>query len=283
MRAADQLRAPSDRILDDPYAEGFLTRPWRAALAALRRTGRLGDRALDASPGVTTFVLARHRFIDDALAAAIVDPGIEQLVLLGAGYDSRAYRFASDLRDVTVFEVDHPATAARKAAVVAKHASGLPRAGIVRVPVDFETQSLEERLVDAGFRRGARTFWAWEGVSMYLQRPAVQGTLATIRALSGPGSRLSMDFWYLVDEATWRGTLWRTTPGLLHLVGEPITFSMHPADARAFLAGQGLETLDLADADELGRRYVRDDRAVLPGMFVVTARTATQSTNSDPR
>jgi len=114
MRASDQRRRPAERILDDPYARWFLGPMSRAALATWEASGRWGRLAERLSPGLTAWVLARHRWIDDCLARA-VEGDVAQVVLLGAGYDTRAYRFAAALRGRPVYEVDFPATSRRKA------------------------------------------------------------------------------------------------------------------------------------------------------------------------
>src|SRR6185369_13037962 len=99
----EHLKPPEQRVIDDPWAHLFLTTASRRALAAwsgsitgrvLRRLGATG----------TTYVPLRHRFIDDHLVSAL-DAGAEQVVLLGAGYDMRAYRFADQLDGRPVFEV----------------------------------------------------------------------------------------------------------------------------------------------------------------------------------
>lgn len=269
MRATDQLRPAAERILDDPYAALFLSPPWRAALGALRRTGRVGELALRVDPGLTTYVLTRHRFVDDAIREAAAE-GLDQLVLLGAGYDSRAWRLRAALGRAAVVEVDHPATAGRKARVLARHRDRLPPVEVSRITVDFEHESLEARLRESGLRPGARTFWVWEGVSMYLQRRAVQQTLRTMASLSGAGSRLAMDFWFAPDRPTWAGTLWRTAPALLHALGEPVTFGVHPEDAAPFLAREGFRLADLGTDDALRSRYPVGRRRLYPNMFVVT-------------
>src|SRR5262249_43732412 len=112
MRASDQRRPSAERILDDPYARWFLGPMSRAALASWEASGRGGKLAERLSPGLTAFVLTRHRWIDDCLRRALARD-VEQVVLLGAGYDTRAYRFASELAGRPVFEVDFPATSRR--------------------------------------------------------------------------------------------------------------------------------------------------------------------------
>lgn len=273
MRALDQRRPLAERILDDPYAELFLGPISRGALAAARASGDLGLAAERHALGLITYVLTRHRFIDDALQAALSEGRIEQVVLLGAGYDTRAYRFGPQASDVQFFEVDHPSTGGRKARIVAVHADRLPPEQVTRVQVDFEHERFGEKLVQAGLRPGAPTFFVWEGVSMYLSREAVKSTLETIHALGAPGSELAMDFFFMLDQADARATALRTLPGLLHFLGEPVTFAIHPEDAGGFLGRLGFELIALADGPALESRYVRDGRHVYPTNYVVHART----------
>lgn len=272
MRALEGRRTPDQRVLDDPYAEKFLGPILSAALFGAKLSGELGLAAERWFPGLTAYIVTRHRFIDDALAAALDAGGIERVVLLGAGYDTRAYRFADALRGIPVFEVDHPATAARKASLVAE--LDLPPVDVHRVEVDFETQALDERLASAGFTAGPRTFVVWEGVSMYLTRRAIEGTLRLIHSLTGPGSRIAMDYWFLVDSPDLRATAHRLEPHLLSFLGEPVTFGIHPEDVGGFLDRSGFRTIDLADAEGLEKRYLKDGRRVYPANYVTVAERA---------
>ena len=270
MRATDQRRSPQDRILDDPFARLFLGPMMRAALASWEASGRLGDLAERLSPGLTTFVLCRHRYIDDRLVAALRG-GAEQVVVLGAGYDSRAWRFAEALAGRPVFELDFPATSRRKARIVERNAKRLPAAEVRFVEIDFQEQSIGERLTQAGYRRGVKTFFVWEGVAMYLSREAVKAALRAVRELAGAESSLAGDFWYYIDEPSLLSTAYRLSTNFLHFVGEPVTFSIHPEDAGPFLERVGFGLRDLADGSELERRYVRDGRRVPPGVYVLHA------------
>jgi len=271
-RATDQRRPSAERIVDDPYATLFLGPVARAALATIEVTGRLGTLVEQHAPGLITYVLCRHRYIDDRLRTALDGP-TAQVVLLGAGYDTRAYRFASMLRGRPVFELDSPATSRRKARIVEEHAEDLPKVDVRRVEIDFSSQSLEDALIDAGFQRAAPTFFVLEGVAMYLTRRAVKDTLARVRELGGTTSTLAMDFWYLLDAPDLLSTAYRSSASLLHLLGEPVVFALHPEDARPFLSPLGFEIVDLADAAELRHRYVHDTRHVFPGNYVLEART----------
>lgn len=272
MRASEQHRPPAKRIVDDRYAKLFLGRLSRAALASFEASGKLGDLVARLSPGLAAYVLTRHRFIDDCLARSLA-AGARQLVLLGAGYDSRAYRFAAALRGRPVFEVDFPATSRRKARLVARYAAELPHVDVRTVEIDFERDSLEERLRQAGFRKRARTFFVWEGVSMYLTRAAVKATLTNIRELSAPGSEVAMDFWFQLDSPSALASAYRMSANFLSLVGEPVTFGIHPEDVGGFFERLGYRVVDLADAAELERRYIGDGRTVFPANYLLHAAT----------
>lgn len=269
-RALEHLKPAAERVVDDPWAELFLSPATRQAVAVwsgsftrqvFRRLGPTG----------TSYVPLRHRFIDDHLLAAL-DGGIRQVVLLGAGYDTRAYRFADQLDGRAVFEVDLPAISRAKAATVARNRERFPRANVVRVEIDFESQSLTDVLPDAGLAVGAPTFFIWEGVPMYLTRAAVKATLAAVHELSGDGSRIAHDMWHLVDDPSPLGTARRTAPSALSLIGEPVTFGMHPEDYEHFLGRHGFRLVDLAFPSELHARYAPDTPAILDdSLYVLTA------------
>ena len=273
MRASEQRKKPAERILDDPYAKLFLGPMFRAALATWEVSGRFGNLAEQFSPGLVAFVLCRHRYIDDRLIDALRGD-VEQVVLLGAGYDTRGYRLAHDLKYRPVFEVDHPATSERKAKIVARHRKELPMSDVRTVEIDFQKDSLRERLQAAGFQRGVRTFFVWEGVAMYLTRPAVKATLSELHELSAPGSEIALDLWHPPEGFDFVSAAHRLSANALYLVGEPVTFGIHPEDAGPFLRRLGYRVLEIAEADALARRYVRDGRRVAPASYLVHAAVA---------
>jgi methyltransferase (TIGR00027 family) len=271
-RAAENSRSADTRMLEDPYAAHFLGPRSRAALAGLSASRWMGSRAERYVPGLTAFVVARHRWIDEKLAAAL-DAGAHQLVLLGAGYDTRAYRFASQLAGRPVFELDFPATSERKVRIASTLGGKLPDTRVEHVAIDFLSEKIEQKLLSAGFETGVQTFFVWEGVSMYLTRAAVKQTLATLHALAGPGSDLTMDFWYLLDDPSVAGTLHRSGPNFMHLMGEPFTLSVHPEDVGGLVGRLGYESVEITEAAELEARYVRDERRIYPAMYLLHART----------
>jgi O-methyltransferase involved in polyketide biosynthesis len=109
---------------------------------------------------------------------------------------------------------------------------------------------------------------------MYLTREAVKGTLRAIAMLGGPGTELAMDFWYLVDAPDLLSSAYRASASALSLVGEPVTFGIHPEDCGSFLERHGFRVEEIADAAALEERYVRDRRRVHPAMYLVHATVA---------
>ncbi len=270
-RATDERRDSSVRIISDPYARHFLN----ATTRGLLRTWDLGGIDGGGSPlwgRLATYVRTRHRFIDDHLGRALADGRVHQLVILGAGYDSRAWRFADALGGKPVFELDFPSTGRRKNRIAAT--LDLPAVDRRVVTIDFQTQSIPERLAECGFEPGLPTFFVWEGVSMYLTRAAVTQTLQTLHELGGPGSELAMDLFMVDDRPNFAGTFHRGVGAALALIGEPVTFAIHPDDATALLERLGWGVHDLADADTLTQRYVRDGRRSYTTAYVLAARRA---------
>jgi methyltransferase (TIGR00027 family) len=259
-----------DRIVTDVYAPVFLSDVSQGLLRSMDLVGpafRQAERLTVV--GLAASGLCRHRFIDEHLGAAL--PAVEQVLILGAGYDSRAYRFASEIGNRPVFEVDLAPLSRRKAAVISRHSELFAHASVRRVEIDFRTQSLQSQLAATDFAFGAPTFVVWEGVSMYLDPAAVNETLAALASLCGPNSVLAMDFWQSV-----RGpggyVLRRVAERAMALIGEPIGFAVDAKDVSALLAPHGFGVNDLAQGAEMTARYATGGRRCDPGMYVVAAR-----------
>jgi methyltransferase (TIGR00027 family) len=277
--AALRALACGDRDLATPcrdiYASQFLRLQSRLLLKLIPK--RFLRAVIDkASPGSYAFTVARTRHFDEALLAGLRD-GVEQIVVLGAGYDSRALRFRAALRNVRLFELDHPGTQARKTALLAANGCELPQ-NVTLVGIDFAKQSFRELLRENGFDRGAKTLFLWEGVSYYLPPAAVDEVL-TFVSTCGKGSAIVFDYALqsFVDGDT------RTYGGAqiarwLKKIGEPFLFGLEPGNAVRYLAARGLRvTSHLAPAD-LERLYLaaRHDcrrRRTLGHVRIITGQT----------
>jgi methyltransferase (TIGR00027 family) len=176
----------------DPTARVFLDEKGKRSLATTEhaaREGRGGAR-LEMARVMADLIALRTAAIDTAVRDAIA-AGATQLVILGAGYDGRAWRMP-ELAGVHVFEVDHPATQGDKRTHMAELS---PASGIVSlVSIDFERESLGAALDRAGHNRSSPTCWIWEGVVMYLTRDAMRATLGGIAGRSAPESTLIVNY-----------------------------------------------------------------------------------------
>ena len=160
-------------------------------------------------------------------------PPAEQLVILGAGLDSRAWRLDC-LRDAVVFEVDHPSTQAWKRA----RSAAVPyKAKDVRfVAMDFERDQLAPLIQSAGFDPDKRSFWLWEGVTLYLRPQDVWANLGVFAALSAAGSRIALTYLRKKDGRVPRSLF-------LALLGEPIRSAFTPGEIAELATRQGWELM----------------------------------------
>src|SRR5262245_30838524 len=229
MRALADAGLTGVRGFADPIARRLLDDRWRRQLERAERWLRRGARGRAARfLRGNVDLLALRTVVIDAAAARELAADAAQVVVLGAGLDSRAWRMRNAGR-AHVFEVDHPATQAYKRERVGSLA---PCAAAVSfVAVDFERDSIGGALDAAGHDASAATVWIWEGVVMYLGVPAFRATLRALSARSAPGSVLVVHY----HTALRGGPLgW-----LLRLIGEPMRATFAPRAMAAELAGAG--------------------------------------------
>ena len=251
MRVLETARA--DSALQDPQAARFLGLPLRA----LARGGVLlpaFDRLRRS--GLTNYIVTRHAWMDEQLRGS----SAAEVLILGAGYDTRAIRIGG----ARYWEVDHPATAARKRRLSPDHPA-------IPVHVDFQRQGLAEELLRAGFPRGVPTFVIWEGVTMYLHRAAVQHTLGVLASLVGSGSTLVLDALGPSEGTSVRDHAQRLSAALMPLIGEPVTFQPHPEELVRLLDDAGWRADEVLSAKDLAQRFA-------PGRFVFPLAYGVRST-----
>jgi methyltransferase (TIGR00027 family) len=255
-RAVESAKAPNRRLFCDPLAAVFLPVPWRAVVQ-LTRVHVLGTgilRLIDTRwPGARASGVARTRLIDDWVHGAVAR-GTEQIIILGAGYDARAYRLP-ELAGVRVFEVDHPATQAVKQTLMGLRL-GLNSPPVTFVPLDFNRQSLASALVAAGVDATRPAFVIWEGVTNYLAAEAVDQTLRVVARLA-PGNRLAFTY---VDRAVLERPLdlrgGQRLARTLGRAGERWTFGLDPADVPDYVRARGLALEEDVDSVTYRRHYL---------------------------
>ena len=244
-----KLRGP-DKLAARFCPFGFLPRDYALARQVMGRDPELYSGYF--------FVNARTRHIDAQLVAAAKD-GIGQVVVLGAGYDSRSYRFHKAYPKLTFFEVDLPQMVAAKKQAVERVFGKLPRQ-VRYVPIDFNTQTLESVLTAAGYDRAKRSLFVLEGVMMYVNDAGNDATFDFIGRKSAPGSRVVYDYVLRrAVEGDFNGLYAaETTVKGVAAMGEPFVTGWTPAEAAAFAARHGLAVVDDLDHAELTRRYLLD-------------------------
>jgi methyltransferase (TIGR00027 family) len=249
-RIAERLLGPEERaILKEAGAEVVLA---ALAMDTERAWDSLGNRSVFARG-----VHVRTRHIDEVLRESL-KLGASQVVILGAGLDSRAYRFGDAMRGVRVFELDLPQTQAYKKKRVLEVMGELP-AHVTYVPIDFAKQSLETVLDAAGYDRKKTALFIWEGVTMYLPEAAVDATLRAVVRNAAPGSRIVFDY-FLESALQSRTSALREVAKNVAAVGEPFVFGIPGLDASAFVAARGFKVVSDFGSADLGARYLPQGR-----------------------
>jgi methyltransferase (TIGR00027 family) len=243
-RALESLRPSAERVIHDPWAIRFLG-PKNRFLVELTRLSsfrRLVTRYYDAKfPGVMGEFILRTHCVNQALSRALRDRAVSQVVIFGAGFDARALCLP-DAATATFFEIDHPATQARKRAVLGDAAL---RAGHVRyVALDLESESVT-RILEHGYDPSQRSFFILEGLLYYLPEQAARSLLSFIAGNSARGSQVAFNY---LDTSYLPGGERASQTGRIldHVleIGEPFQFSLKPERLREFLAEVGLTLLE---------------------------------------
>ena len=191
LRANETHLPEGERVFQDPYAEYFFPPEVREMARNIDWVKAERAKYEAIMPGVNGAIVARIRYIDKCLTDALAS-GFTQLVIIGAGYDTRAYRISGVKEQLRVFEIDHPLTQAVKRDTLKEIFGALP-GHVTYLPVEFGKDRLDEALGQAGYEPGQKTLFVAEGLLMYLPRAAVEGLLAFISKTAGPGSALVAD------------------------------------------------------------------------------------------
>ena len=182
-RLIETIAGPDKRVINDPYADNFMMGAGLMKLMGHKLNVWLAKKL---APGFHEHIISRTRFIDDLIEKSAIE-GVEQYVILGAGYDSRAHRLELP-SSLKIFEVDQPEVQDRKRSKLPKE---LPNSeNVTYVPVDFSHQSLTERLLDSGFDKTKSTVFTLEGVTQYITKEAFNSTMKEMAMLSKEASSI---------------------------------------------------------------------------------------------
>ena len=265
VRARESQKPEGERVCYDPYAIRFIS-PKTLELAArnpdeIKARWEQFDHLM---PGLGNSIVARVRYFDDFVKTSI-NEGLEQLVILGAGYDTRAYRIEGLKGKVSVFEVDHPDTQRVKMEKIKEIFGQLPD-HVEYVSVDFETEEFGQRLLEIGYNKALKTLFVMEGLIMYIPPKAVDETLSFIVENSGKGSAVLFDY---LPESVINGTCQvETGKNILNYVeqaGEPSQFGIKDETIELFLAQRGFSRIQKVTSEDYKRAYfhgINENRVV---------------------
>jgi methyltransferase (TIGR00027 family) len=251
LRAHHYLLAQEPRVLDDSLAMQLAGMASRTDVSAhtqgmVEHLATFGDRSAAEAivQDVMMCVCARSRIVEDQLATSLAR-GMKQLIILGAGLDSTAYRCPDITAGLEIFEVDYPATQAWKRERLASIGISIP-ANLTFVPFDFEHQTLAEALAAGGVRTDQMSFFTWLGVQPFLTDDAVMSTLEVIATFPS-GSELALDLMTPTDERQSEGM----TEGMQQMLkvvaksGEPIKSRYAPEVFNVRLRERGFTQIDM--------------------------------------
>lgn len=207
-------------------------------------------------PGIYEYVITRTKYIDEIFKN--LDGSFEQVLIFGAGFDSRAVRFSEKLKNVKIFEIDSPITQKAKIERFKKMNIEFPL-NLKFVSVDFLKEKLEDKLKEAGFLRNKKSLFVLEGLTMYLDKKSIDQTFEILKEYSKKGSLIVFDYVYL-SVLLGKDTVYGSKKILesTEKVGEKWMFGIEKGGIDKFLGKYGFELIDEADPEELQKRFLTD-------------------------
>ncbi len=249
--AADLFTAEEHTVFDQQLAETLkVINPARAAANPDQATALAWVVQTHNGP----ITLSRSRYTEDQLEAALLQ-GAQQYVILGAGFDTFAFRRPELLERLEVFEVDHPATQAIKQQRLTMLQRPLPPQ-LHFVPIDFTTQRLSDALGQSDYDPRRLSFFSWLGVTYYLSREVIWDTLHEVAAIATPGSEIVFDYLdaeaFIPERAARRVQLLQA---IARQVGEPMQSGFDPNELAAGLERAGFRLAEDLDPAAIEARY----------------------------
>ena len=267
-RLIETIAGPEKSVINDPYADKFVIGSGVIKLMGHRLNVWLTSKL---APGFHEHLISRTRFIDDLIENSAKE-GVQQYVILGAGYDSRANRLNLP-PSLKIFEVDQPEVSDIKLSKLPKDLPNLEN--ITYVNVDFSYQSLSEQLLTAGFDKTKSTIFTLEGVSQYITKEAVSSTIQELSLITKDAR--SIFFMSYVDELlkkdpaacfgkgypnpTKKANLIQT---LSAKVGEPWISFYRDEEVESILAENGYAIKENVTLEDLNSLYFSPVGRVLP-------------------
>ena len=215
-------------------------------------------------PGTYEYMTARTKHFDELFKSAL-EENVPQLIILGAGYDTRALRYRDKIKDTRIFEVDTPIIQRQKKMILEKSNIDIPEQ-VTFVPINFNRENIQDLLPEAGYETSLKSCFLWEGVTYYLTEEAIKGTLSFIRDFSGPGTRIAFDYFY--KRGIFGGNDLYGAKEIRMQVeksGEPFLFGLDKEEVNPYLMKNGFEILSHYSPEEFEKRYLYDEQGEFYG------------------
>lgn len=207
--------------------------------------------------GMYEYVISRTKYIDETVRAALLD-GTEQILILGAGFDSRGIRFHDMANKAKIFELDAPATQNAKIERYKEKGITIPD-NLIFIPIDFDKQNISDRLSECGFERNKKSLIVMEGLTMYLQPESIDNLFNILNDFTGEGSKIVFDFIY--SSVLNHKNLYQGEKELVESAsrnGEEFCFGLEKENVPEFLGKYGFGTLDISDSNTLKNRFFKN-------------------------
>jgi len=276
-RAIANKENGSQILGSDNLAEYFLPSHFKLFIGFKKIRANSKKKLNKVLPGMHEYVIARTAFFDSLFIEAL-NNRVPQIVLLGAGYDSRAYRFAKLNTDTKIFELDIVTTQNRKIKSLIKARIDIPK-NVELVPIDFNNDSLNNVLEEAGYNSHARTLFLWEGVVYYHDPESVDATLDFVYRSSCLGSIIALD--YLISSSESNMDAYGNKEFFQameeHHANEKLMFSIGEGEEESFFRQRGLKMIDHWDNEEIERTLLLNEDGLISGNIIGAFRFALAS------
>jgi methyltransferase (TIGR00027 family) len=283
-RAVANKEFEHGKLGSDYLAEYFLPSHFKFFIKFKKIRVKVKKKDDKLTPGAYEYMLARTAFFDNVFIDAL-NKNIPQIVLLGAGYDTRAYRFA-DLNNTTkIIELDVATTQNRKKKCLKKAQIDIPKQ-VILVPINFNKESLKDVLEKAGYEKNEKTLFLWEGVSYYLEPESVDATLDFVNKSSHDESVIAFDYAISISEESinnYYGVKQFAQTWRKYRSNEIFKFALDEGKIESFLEQRGLKIVNHLDNKEIEKTFLLNENGSLIGQitgwfrFAMASRGVTSS------
>ncbi len=256
-RALMMLYPKEKRLFEDPYSEKLLTGVYKFYIWLMRKPKKrdsLMKKGEKSTPGATGWFFCRDRYVDDIIKTSLEKKEVEAVVNLGCGMDCRAYNIPG-IEEIPYFEIDHPTVIKSKMKKMEKILGKLPD-HVTYIPIDFQTQTIDEALKNAGYTLSSKTLFIWEAVTQYISKEATDGTLKYI-AQAAPESKVV--FSYVIQsfiDGKYSNDGIKKLAKQFRKKNNPVFISgFDPADMKDYLSQYSLTLIEDIDSAEMQERY----------------------------